>query len=232
MNTVWQSSRASGNALLVLLAIADNANDAGTAWPSVDTIARKARCSERRAQRHLRRLEALGELQVEKQAGPRGCNLYRVTVCRPDVSATPGDGLTGDSLGGGDGLTGGQMVQGGVAKTATGGVTPPSPEPSLNHQEPSSYKKKGGSAVGKGTKGTDGPGPADGGPADGGSGAGALTEAQVRGSAMRYAALNARIVKAEASLARGELDAGQVEVLKKMRAERDELQKKQARGEF
>jgi len=49
---------------------------------------------------------------------------------------------------------------------------------------------------------------------------------------MRYAALNARIVKAEASLARGELDAGQVEVLKKMRAERDELQKKQARGEF
>lgn len=78
MNRVWEKSAAQGSGLLVLLAIADNANDAGVAWPGLDTIAKKARCTVRRAQQLLGDLQVLGELEVRVQAGPRGCNVYRV----------------------------------------------------------------------------------------------------------------------------------------------------------
>lgn len=70
MSWVWEHSRASGTDLLVLLAIADSANDDGrNAWPSVPTIAGKCRVSERTVQRSLRKLVSLGELRVVEQAG-------------------------------------------------------------------------------------------------------------------------------------------------------------------
>ncbi len=78
MSRVWERSLAKGSGLLVLLAIADYANDFGVAWPGLDAISKKARCKVRRAQQILGELEALGELEVDPQAGPSGCNVYRV----------------------------------------------------------------------------------------------------------------------------------------------------------
>jgi hypothetical protein len=46
LNRVWEASRQTGGALLVLLAIADFADDDGLAYPSISTLARKARLSD------------------------------------------------------------------------------------------------------------------------------------------------------------------------------------------
>lgn len=82
MTQVWANSQQSGGALLILLAIADFANDDGSAYPSVETLAKKARMSERNAQYVLRKLVDDGELAISKGVGPRGANLYRVLVDR------------------------------------------------------------------------------------------------------------------------------------------------------
>lgn len=65
---VLHHSRAKGAAKLVLLGIANHAGDGGS-WPTVETLARYANVSERRAQEHLRTLEQLGEVATYRQAG-------------------------------------------------------------------------------------------------------------------------------------------------------------------
>lgn len=60
---------------LVLLAIADCANDEGLAWPSVATIAKKSGCNERTVQRNLRALEEAGLLIREEVLG-KGCRYW------------------------------------------------------------------------------------------------------------------------------------------------------------
>jgi hypothetical protein len=64
---VWDRSRVRRSSdLLVLLAIADYAhNDGRNAWPSVKTLAQRARCSERNIRRILQRLEQMGEITLE-----------------------------------------------------------------------------------------------------------------------------------------------------------------------
>jgi hypothetical protein len=71
MTQVWEYSMASGNDLMVLLAIADNANDAGIAFPSVPTLADKARISESTVKRSVKFLVGLGELRIEIRGGTR-----------------------------------------------------------------------------------------------------------------------------------------------------------------
>lgn len=77
---VYELSQATGGARLVLLALADFADDAGVCWPSVRAIAAKARLSQRQAIRHLRTLEELGELAIETPGGGRFANRYRVSI--------------------------------------------------------------------------------------------------------------------------------------------------------
>lgn len=87
MSWVWRESKADGADLLVLLAIADQAHEDGDgAWPSIPTLAAKARVSDRTVQRCLNSLALLGELEVRKGAGRNGVNIYRVimaTECHP-----------------------------------------------------------------------------------------------------------------------------------------------------
>lgn len=105
-DAVWQRSSAKKTDLLVLLAIADNANEETfEAWPSVETIARKARVDKRTAQRALRRLEAQGEIVVLRLGG-RTSKGNRATVYRVELrgrrAATPGgSGAAGSASGGG-----------------------------------------------------------------------------------------------------------------------------------
>ena len=65
-------------ALLVLLALADQANDHGSCWPSVTTIAARARCTERHVRTILRDLEKDGALSVEHRPGTS--SVYRINV--------------------------------------------------------------------------------------------------------------------------------------------------------
>lgn len=80
MTRVWDHSTATGGTLLILLAIADFADDRGLAYPGMDRLAEKARLNPRNAQRAVRRLERTSELEVKVGAGPRGCNLFRVLL--------------------------------------------------------------------------------------------------------------------------------------------------------
>lgn len=76
MARVWKSSKHKGNELLTLLAIADNANDDGYAFPGIEHIAQKVRMSERTAMRMIDAISASGELLAVRRRN-KG-NLYMV----------------------------------------------------------------------------------------------------------------------------------------------------------
>ena len=78
MSQVWETGPAKQSHLLVMLALADYANDSGTCWPSMASIAAKARVTERGARKIVRELEALGWLEIDTGGGRHGCNRYTV----------------------------------------------------------------------------------------------------------------------------------------------------------
>jgi hypothetical protein len=80
MARVWAESRHSGSELLMLLAIADFADDQGNAYPAVATLAEKCRMKPRNANYVLAALQASGELKVTLNGGPRGSNRYKVML--------------------------------------------------------------------------------------------------------------------------------------------------------
>jgi hypothetical protein len=82
MSQVWANSKHKGSTLVLLLAIADFADDEGYAYPAVQTLSHKCRMSERNTRYTLRALVDSGELLIKRGAGQRGANLYRVTVER------------------------------------------------------------------------------------------------------------------------------------------------------
>ncbi len=78
MTEVWDSASVKGSARLVLLALADHANDEGYCFPSLARLARKALLSERNVQLILRVLEKRGELVLELGRGRGHLNRYWV----------------------------------------------------------------------------------------------------------------------------------------------------------
>lgn len=84
MNLVWDHYPEGGNEMLLLLALADHANDAGDRiYPSVETMAAKTRLSERTVQYLLRRIEERGWLEMVERGGGRGhAARYRIPVER------------------------------------------------------------------------------------------------------------------------------------------------------
>jgi len=110
---VWEHSKTTGNDRLLLLAIADCADDDGdNAWPSVDTLAEKATCSERTVQRRIQHLEEVGCLTVLRGAGRNGTHRYRVHMDKgamkppkPKRASTPAGEKAVDNPQGGDKLS-------------------------------------------------------------------------------------------------------------------------------
>lgn len=127
----WMDSAASGSTLLVLLAICDFADDKGVAFPSVKTLAKKARLSERTTQYALRELIKLGELVIERGAGPKGCNEYRVLMSAMKASEAVDNSAQEASKGGVQTLRGVQSTTEGGATHCTQTVI----EPSLKKKE-------------------------------------------------------------------------------------------------
>jgi hypothetical protein len=76
MSLVWERGPFEGGSLLVMLALADWANDEGECWPSVPTIAEKARMGERNARYVLKKLEGDGWLGRAEGRGRRHSNTY------------------------------------------------------------------------------------------------------------------------------------------------------------
>src|SRR5262245_44180846 len=80
MSYVWEHSTHKGSDLLLLLAIADHADDHGVAYPSIARLMQKIRMSERNVQYGLRHLQKSGELAVVTGAGPGGTHLYQIKL--------------------------------------------------------------------------------------------------------------------------------------------------------
>lgn len=104
MNAVWEHSRANANNLAVLLAIADNADDEGRAYPKQETIAKKTRVSVRTVQRCIQELRDMGELLIDR-TDQRLNNNYVVIVAqlkgpapRRQVDASKPDAPTSDGV--------------------------------------------------------------------------------------------------------------------------------------
>jgi hypothetical protein len=110
MSQVWEDDRIQSQAeLLVLLALADHARDDGLCWPSIRTIAAKARIEERSAQRILRRLIEKGLVELVSKGGcidgQNVPNRYKVKggdfrsphgLTESHPGATGGQGVGGD----------------------------------------------------------------------------------------------------------------------------------------
>lgn len=78
---VWHHSRARGPARMVLLVIADHADERGVAWPGYATILRMSGYTGRETvAAALRNLEELGELTIERADRLGKANRYRVNV--------------------------------------------------------------------------------------------------------------------------------------------------------
>ena len=71
MAKVWAYSQRKDGELLVMLALADFANDAGESWPSLEVLAQKARLTKRQVCKVLDKLQAAGEIRRERSTGGR-----------------------------------------------------------------------------------------------------------------------------------------------------------------
>ena len=95
---------------LILLKLADNANDEGICWPSYQHIADQCELSKRTVMRHIKGLEEMGVLSVNKRrqsSNQNHSNLYKLNLFDSDNISPRGSdkmSLGGDnvSLGGSD----------------------------------------------------------------------------------------------------------------------------------
>lgn len=120
MTQVWERPLRSTAHKLVLLALADHADDDGNCWPSLHRIAAKSGLTVRTVQRHLRDLEGDGHLSITALKGRTNRYLIHptpVTSDTPDTNDTPDTSDTGTP-----------------DTSDTPPLTPVTPEPSMNHQ--------------------------------------------------------------------------------------------------
>jgi len=81
INWVFNNSKAKGAKRLVLLALADRANDQGKCWPSYEDIARRCNMDRRYAMVCVQRLVDMGEVSISdrfKDTGDQDSNLYTI----------------------------------------------------------------------------------------------------------------------------------------------------------
>ncbi|MCK4340736.1 MAG: helix-turn-helix domain-containing protein [Phycisphaerae bacterium] len=89
-NYVYDNSPVKGSALLVLLALADRADDRGICWPAISDVARRSRLGERATRKNVRKLVDVGELRIvrpgggRKRSGDGWTNLYLIVAGRPE----------------------------------------------------------------------------------------------------------------------------------------------------
>jgi hypothetical protein len=140
---VWERSRAKGSSLLLMLALADYANEDHEAWPSVARLVAMTRMSERNIQYGLRRLTDDGELEVVEPGGRRNgkgyATRYRLSGCFGAKSAPKDDGCKVDGC---------KPASNMGANQRTSRVQPAAPQPSVEpSEEPPPPKKKSARAT-------------------------------------------------------------------------------------
>jgi DNA-binding MarR family transcriptional regulator len=145
MSRVWSESSAEGSSLLLLLAIADHADDNGFAFPGIDTLAEKIRMTAQSVRNLTKKLEDIGELVKISRTDKGRSNLYIVTTGISDnelkaardraedfgggkIFLPPPSPLWGDKA---------AILQGGKIAVMGGGKIASLPDPSDSHDDPS-----------------------------------------------------------------------------------------------
>lgn len=84
VSSVWKHSKQRGTALLMLIAIADHANEYGEAFPGIDHLAEKCRMKRRNAQLLIKELvdskELIVDVQEGRETGHGKTNLYTIVT--------------------------------------------------------------------------------------------------------------------------------------------------------
>lgn len=93
MSQVWERDDLDPYEKLVLLSLADHANDEGICYPSIGRLEKRTGMKERGLQNVIKRLVEKGFLHREMNAGRKGSNLYQVTEPpapdAPRIECTP-----------------------------------------------------------------------------------------------------------------------------------------------
>jgi hypothetical protein len=124
MTQAWAIDLPAGDKL-VLLALADCANDEGRCWPGLASLCHKTGKCRRSLQESLRSLDQAGHITRTENPG-KGMNY----VVHPVAKSAP---VARNAPVAKSATTGSKNCHGGVAKSA--------PKPSKNHQEPSPIKR-------------------------------------------------------------------------------------------
>lgn len=129
MTEVWESAPVSGGTLLVLLALADSADEKlRSCFPGIENLAHKARLSERQVKRAIGELVGLGMIDVKRNASPFKTNLYTVNT----IQSWPRSDILSPANGGVEVTFDASRCDTHV----TSDVTPMSPKPSVTSEEP------------------------------------------------------------------------------------------------
>jgi hypothetical protein len=136
MSWVLDHSDATLGARLVLLAIANHANNAGeNSWQSVETLAKASRLSERQTRYALRKLEEIGE--IEKVGRTRqGTHVYRLPKMAQQALDEGADSAGADIAPRQDATLGGQSSTRDHEETAPDSYREPSGEPTAPAPRP------------------------------------------------------------------------------------------------
>ncbi len=78
MSVVFDSKSLKPTERLIMLALADHADDEGRCYPSINRLCQRTGLKERAVQTNIRKLEEQGYLRIHEGAGRNGSNLYFV----------------------------------------------------------------------------------------------------------------------------------------------------------
>src|SRR5262245_33120961 len=84
MTRAWEHAPYGEGTLLVLLALADYADDYGVCWPAQPDVAAKARLTDRQLRNIVRQLEVAGDLLVHPGRGRGNRTIYCVLSGLPE----------------------------------------------------------------------------------------------------------------------------------------------------
>lgn len=141
-NWVWARSESRNGARLVMLALADRADDDGLAWPSIEDLAERTKLSRRAVQKGIAALVEDGELKVENGGGRHKRNRYQIIPkqCTSD-GVTDGKPRTFDGVLPGETVHSAQETANSATETVhstPGNPVESAPEPSVEpSREPS-----------------------------------------------------------------------------------------------
>lgn len=88
MSAVWERDDLDASERLVMLSLADHADDEGVCYPSIARLCKRTSIKERAVQSAIKRLCERGFLTIQRGAGRNGTNLFIVNAT-PALNAPP-----------------------------------------------------------------------------------------------------------------------------------------------